>query len=126
MELYGHYDKESDLLAIRTGEKQTVGSSAEYDPNLVVFVATEEGHDIVGFEVIGGGGAYLRMELGYDADADTLTIGRTADEPSLRTENGTLVAHWKKHDADPSGFMDPIGVTVKNAKAVLAGVVVLS
>ena len=93
MELQGHYDKEVDLLYIWTGQKEAVGATAECSANLAVFIGTEDGHDIVGFEVIGGGGAYLRMEEGYDEQTDTLTIGETAISPSLITENGDLVAH---------------------------------
>ena len=125
MELQGHYDKEVDLLYIWTGQKEAVGATAECSANLAVFVGTEDGHDIVGFEVIGGGGAYLRMEEGYDAEADTLTIGETASSPSLITENGDLVAHWRLDKMEPAGFMEPIGVTVRNAKATLNRVRVL-
>ena len=76
----------------------------------------------MGFEVIGGGGAYLALAEGYDAESDTLTIGDTADDPALRTENGDLVAHWRPDPTDPDSFMDAIGVTVRKAKANLARV----
>ena len=125
MELNGHYDKAADILAIWTDQKEEVGASAECDVHLAVFLGAEDGHDIVGFEVIGGGGAYLRMEKGYDANSDTLTIGDTASDPALSTENGDLVAHWKLDQTEPTDWMDPIGVTVRRAKANLARVRVI-
>lgn len=122
MELSGHYDKEADVLAIRTGDKEADGSSAECDLDLAVFMGTKDGHDVVGFEIIGGG-VYLRMEAGYDAEADTVTIGDTASDPSLITENGDLMVYWKADDeVDPAGFMNPIGVAVRNAKENMARV----
>ena len=34
MELKGHYDKEADILAMWTGEKEATGSTAECGPYL--------------------------------------------------------------------------------------------
>ena len=66
------------------------------------------------------------MQRGYDAESDTLTLGDTASDLALRTENGDLVAHWRPDPMEPDGFMDPIGVTVRNTKANLARVRTLS
>ena len=125
MELQGHYDREVDLLAIWSDQKEATGATADCDAHLAVFVGTEDEHNIVGFEVIGGGGAYLRMEEGYDAEADTLTIGETASDPSLITEHGDLVAHWRLDKTGQNNFMDPIGVTMRRAKATLTRVKIL-
>ena len=125
MTLSGHYDEKTDALAIWTGQKEADGSSAECDPPLAVFMGTKDGHDIVGFEVTGGAGPYLRMEEGYDAQTDTLTIGDTASDPAMITENEDLVAYWKVDDLNPEGFMDPIGVAIRNARKNLARIKIL-
>lgn len=62
---------------------------------------------------------------GRYAETGTLTTGETASAPSLITESGYLVAHWRLDKMDPAGFMEPIGVTVRNAKATLNRVRVL-
>lgn len=122
--LNGHYDAEFEMLYIWTGEKEAVADTGAHGVDLAVFVATEDGHHPVGFEVMWGG-AYYRLEEGYDPVQDTLTIGETTEDPALRTQNGDLVAHWRLDETDPDDFMDPIGVTVYGAKALMARVKVL-
>ena len=124
VELNGHYDRESGLLAVWTGEESAVGATAECATDLAVFVSTEDGYHVVGFEVIGGG-PYFRLEYGYDSDLDTLTIGDTADTTAMRTQNGALVAHWRPDPLEPTEVMDPIGVTVHGAKALMQRVKLL-
>ena len=55
MELKGYYHREDDILAMWTGQKKAEGAAAECGEHMAVFVGTEDGHDIVAFEVIGGG-----------------------------------------------------------------------
>ena len=110
----GHHDTETDLLWFSTGIPDAEGSSASGAPDLVVFVGTDEGRDVVAFEVMAGG-RYLRMEEGYDAEADTLTIGETPQD-SVTTENGDLVAYWPSDPED----LEPYGVVLRNAKDNLA------
>ena len=124
MGLSGHYDNEVGLLAMWV-EKSAEGSCADCDWNLAVFVGTEDGHDVVGFEIITSGDVFLRMEEGYDPQTDTMTVGTITDDPALITENGDLVAYWRPDPEDPAGFMEPIGIAVRNAKGNLARVRVL-
>ncbi len=56
---------------------------------------------------------------GRYAETGTLTIGETASAPSHITENGELAAHRRLGKMDPDGFMEPIGVTARSAKATL-------
>ena len=127
MTLNGHYDREADLLAMKTGQREAVGASSRTG-DLSVFLETEDGYIVVAFEfkcIYGETFAFVRLERGYDAARDTLTIGTPATEPALQTENGDLVAHWRWDESDLSGFLEPIGVTVRNAKANFANIRVL-
>ena len=120
MKLSGHYDKENDVLAMWTGEKEAAGASA-YNPSLIVFLSAEDVRAIVGFELLAGGRAYLERKRGYHDGSDTLLIGKWAEDPAWRRVNGDLVASWHMED----GVLEPIGVTVLNAKANLANVKVV-
>ena len=123
--LNGHYAAEDNLLYIWTGEPEAMGASAECDADLAVFTSTEKGHHVVGFELTSGGGEYLRLERGYDPEHDTLTIGEVAGDPTMRTQNGALVTHWHLNPVDPDGFMNPIGVTVYGARALMQRVALI-
>ena len=59
---------------------------------------------------------------GYDADTDTLTIGRTSADPELITRNGDLIAYWHSDKHEPGGYRDPIGVAIRRASVHLAKV----
>ena len=85
-----------------------------------VSLATEDGHDIEGLIVMGAS-AYLDLDRGYDADTDTLVIGRTTCNPSLITENGDIVAYWQVDEDDPDGFRDAIGVAHQAGVGSLGG-----
>ena len=116
----GHYDGEFGTLWFSTGIPDAEGSSASGAPDLVIFVGTDEGRDVVAFEIITSGGRYLRMEEGYDAEADTLTIGE-APQDSVTTENGDLVAYWPSDPED----LEPYGIVLRNAKDNLALIKIL-
>ena len=114
------YDHKDDLLRLITETPDATSASLLDDPGIAVELATEDGHEIVGVTVLGMS-AYLPLgSSGYDADTDTLTMGRTTEDPELITRNGDLVGYWQVDEYDADGFRDPIGVAIKRASVHLA------
>ncbi len=116
------YDHEVDVLRVITETPDAVSASLLYDPGIAIDLATEEGHEIVGITVMGASAFIPLGSRGYDAQTDTLTMGRTTGDPDLITENGDLVAYWQVDEEDPEGFRDPIGVALRRASVHLAKV----
>ena len=114
-----HYDDEADVLHITTKRRAASAASLLDDPDVVVKLATSDGHDIVGLIVMWAS-SYVRSE--HDAETDTLLIGKTAYDPELITENGDMVVYWQVDEEDPDGFRDPIGVAIRRASVHLAKV----
>ena len=118
------YDPEVDALRITTDTLGVVSASLwdpEYD-SIAVDLATEYGCEIVGLDIIWAS-TYLPLgKSGYDADTDTLTIGRTSADPELITRNGDLIAYWHSDKHEPGGYRDPIGVAIRRASVHLAKV----
>ena len=113
------YDPEVDALKVWTGQKSTDGTSLEREFGTALYLGTEGGHDIVGFEVLGAR-AYLPLKRGYDAASDILIIGEVTEDPELITENGDLVAYWEVDALEQDGFRNAIGVAIRNASKHLA------
>lgn len=120
---YVHYDSEVDGLRIATDSGGAASASLLYNGDIVVDLATEDGHDIVG---IGALCASLYLPLGkkgYDAETDTLLMGNSTSDAALVTENGDFIGYWQADENDPDGFYDPIAVAVKHASVHLADVI---
>ncbi len=62
-----------------------------------------------------GASAYLPLKEGYDAETDTLLLGKRTDSPDLVTETGYFVGYWKSHRGLPDGLVDPVGVLIWDA-----------
>ena len=116
------YDREVDVLGILTDTPEAMCASLLYDPGIAISLATEDGHDMVGLEILGASAFIPLGSRGYDAQTDTLTMGRTTGDPDLITKNGDLVAYWQVDQEDPDGFRDPIGVAIRQASVHLAKV----
>ena len=117
---YHHID---DLLYIDTGTPDIVSDSLLDTPGVVVHIATQDGRDIVGVTVMGAS-AYLPLgNGGYDAETDTLLMGRSTTDPKHITENGDILGYWQLDKYDPSdGYQYPIGVAIRRASVHLAKV----
>lgn len=115
------YDTEADVLRIWTSVQAATSSSLLNDPDIVVDLSEPEGHDIVGLGVMWASG-YLPLKKGYDPETDTLLLGRQTTSPDLITENGDFVGYWQPYEDEPDGFMDPVGVLLRNASKHLAAV----
>ena len=115
------YDMVDDVLRVWNGQKAADGSSLLREFGTAVYLGTVDGHDVVGFEVIGAS-AYLPFGLGYDAESDTLTVGETTDDPDLVTENGDFIGYWEVDVLEPDRFRDPIGVAIRRVSEHLAPV----
>ena len=113
------YDVEGNVLQVLNGQAIADTASLLRGPDAAVHLGTAEGHDVVGFLVVGAT-AYLPFGLGYDPDSDTLTVGETTDEPELVTENGDLIGYWAVDEQEPDGFRDPIGFAIRRASEHLA------
>ena len=114
-----HYDDDADVLHITTEKRSADAASLLDDPNVVVKLATLDGHDIVGLIVMW---ASSYVHSGHDTESDTLLIGKTACSSDLITENGDLVVYWQVDEEDPDGYRDPIGVAIRRASVHLAKV----
>ena len=95
------YDREVDILSVVTDTPEAICASLLDGPDIAVSLATEDGHDIVGLEVLGASAFIPLGKLGYDAVTDVLTMGRTSQDPELITENGDLVAYWQVDEERP-------------------------
>ncbi len=116
------YDQEVDALRITTGTPEAISESLWDDEHhdIVVDLAAEDSCDIVGLDVMWAS-AYLPLgKKGYDAESDTLLMGRTTSEPELITKNGDLVGYWQVDEDNPDGILNPIGVAIKRASVHLA------
>ncbi|MCY3637943.1 MAG: DUF2283 domain-containing protein [Chloroflexi bacterium] len=118
---------QADILYFSTGTPDVGGSDILTAPGVVVFVGAEDGHDIVGIEIIGAS-AYLPLgKKGYDAKTDTLMLGEKCAKPDLITQNDDFVAYWRVDKEFPDvGFLEPVGVAIKNASAHIANMKILS
>lgn len=113
------YDKDVDILYVGTGQNEATSASLLRELGTTVSLATKDGYDVIGFEVLGGS-AYLPLGTGYDAASDTLTIGETTDNPNLVTENGDFLGYWEIDPEYPDDVRDPIGVALRQASKHLA------
>ena len=114
------YSPEDDYLRLVTQIPSAVSASLLDDPGIVLDLATEDGHEVVGVEILGIS-AYVPLgKNGYDADTDTLTMGKTTTDPELITENGDLTGYWHVDKHEPGSYRDPIGVAISRASIHLA------
>lgn len=114
-----NYDREANVLHLTDGATASTGASLLDDPGIVLELATNEGHDIVGL-IVTGASAYLSFRGDcYDAKTDTLVLGTKTDDPALVTENGDFVGFWRVDELEPEGFMDPVGAAVRRASTHL-------
>ena len=113
------YDQEVDILSVMMDTPEAICASLLDGPDIAVSLATEDGHDIVGLEVLGASAFIPLGKLGYDAETDILTMGRTTHDPELITKNGDIIGYWQVDEEDPDGFRDPIGVAIKRVSVHL-------
>ena len=75
-----------------------------------------------------GGSAYLPLgKKGYDAKTDTLMLGEKCANPDRITKNDDFVAYWQVDERFPDeGFLESIGVEIRNVSAHIANMEVLS
>ena len=117
-----NYDKEANVLRLTMDVQAVTAASLLDDPGIVIDLSASEGHDIIGL-VIMGASAYLPLGRGYNPSTDTLLLGTKTNDPGLITENGDFIGYWQVYDDDPSEFMDPVGVAIRNASKHLARVI---
>ena len=117
------YDDEFHILRVDAASRAE-SSSLLYDDDVVVNVGTEDGRDIVGVEVWAAPTYFPLGKRGYDAKTDTLTMGRTTNDPELINECGDFVGYWQPDpkDAGPGAYHYAIGVALKRASVHLAEV----
>ena len=114
-------DQQVNVLRISTDTPAATAASLLDDPGIAVELATADGHDIVGLIVMGAS-AYVPFGEAYNAETDTLLIGRKTGDPKLTIENGDIIGYWKVDEDDPDGFRDPIGIAIKRASKHFAGI----
>ena len=116
-----------DILYFSTETPDVGGFDMSTAPGVVVFVGTEDGHDVVGIEIMGGS-AYLPLgKTGYDARTDTLMLGEKCAKPYLITKNDDFIAYWQIDELFPGeGFLEPVGVEIKRASAHIENMIALA
>ena len=115
------FDTEHGTLRISTGQPSTTFQNLAEDVYMLVEL-NEDNPSVIGI-VIQHAEPYVALKKGYDAGMDTLTIGRTTDDPALISENGDFVGYWQPETAGyMDGALEPIGVTLRNASEHLGKV----
>ena len=115
------YDQQANVLRVTADTPAATAASLLDEPGVAVELATANGHDIVGLIVMGAS-AHIPFGKTYNAETDTLFIGRTTGAPILTTENGNIIGYWKVDEDDPDGFRDPIGIAIKQASKHFAAI----
>ena len=136
MNLRVSYDAKFDILYVSAGAPCYDGASIENMFDVVAEIKTKDGYDVAGL-IIQGAADYLSPWFvpgqgkppaaagdnplsRYDPDTDTLTLGFTATDPELITQdNPYLVAYWQR-DPEDADYFPPIGVSLLNASKHLS------
>ena len=124
MSLKVHYDREADIVTVRTGRTPSAGSSLEDTMHVVVETGCKGDHDVVGIIVIGAS-SYLAPHFvpyqrkhplsHYDKESDTLFLGTVTSDPAMISQAGEyLTAYWELDELDENDF-NIIGVAFRNA-----------
>lgn len=131
MTLRVSYDLKFDILYVSAGAPCCDGASIENMFDVVAEIKTRDGYDVAGL-IIQGAADYLSPWFvpgqgkppgpagdsplsRYDPDTDTLTLGFTATDPELITQdNPYLVAYWQR-DPEDADYFPLIGVSILNA-----------
>ena len=138
MTLLVSYDQEVDILYLRTGQDAPDGTTLDNPAlfNVAALIGTTDGYDIVGLIIPGAAAALSRWFVPirgeppaavvdsplshYDPDTDTFTLGFTATDPELITQdNPYLVGYWQR-DPEDADYFPLIGVSLLNAAKHLA------
>ena len=106
------YDTAHGTLRMSTGQPSTTFEDLGGDVYKFVELNGDD-RGVIGI-VVQHAEPYVALEKGYDAVMDTLTIGKTTDNPNLISENGDFVGYWQPETGDPHS-LEPIGVTLRNA-----------
>lgn len=117
------YSEEVDILRLKTAEWElsVTCSHLEDDLDVLVSLDSDEGTHVVGLELMAAS-VYLPLgKRGYDADADTLTLGDVPAAPAKITENADIITYWKPDNYEGMS-LTPVGVTLRRASEHLNGV----
>ena len=133
------YDSEVDILALGIGRKTATSSSIDF--GLIADYGNEEGHDVVGIELMSAGkliAPFCALELAgfrelqevasnvkslktaYDEEADILTINTTRDIEFLFDVGGGLIAYMGYENNACRDAYDVVGLELHNASELLA------
>ena len=136
MTLRVSYDAKFDILYVSAGAPCYDGASIENMFSVVAEIKTRDGYDVAGL-IIQGAAHYLYPSFvpsqgkppaaagdnplsRYDPDTDNLTLGFTATDPELITQdNPYLVGYWQR-DPEDADYFPLIGVSILNAAKHLA------
>ena len=129
MPLKVHYDREADIVTIRTGRTPSAGSSLEDTMHIVVETGCKGDQDAVGLIVMGAS-SYLAPHFvphqrkhplsRYDRKSDTLTLGTVTDSQVMTSCGEEVIVVHRKRDETDDHVFDPVGVTLQNAARLLS------
>ena len=127
MDLKVTFDQDVNALNILTDEteKEDTCIPLRDEGSVVLGVVHGAMRHIVSIEALDASAWLPLGKRDYDAENDTLTICLSSGDEVLVTENGDIVGYWVPDEMDPSEFMDPIGVALRNASVHLGKMQVL-
>ena len=119
------YDQQANVLRVTTDTPAATAASLLDDAGIAVELATPDGYDIVGLIVMAAS-AYIPLDRGYNAENDTLLMGKKTNVPKFITQNGDITGHWQADEEYPNDIWDPIGVVITQASKHFANIVYLT
>ena len=115
------YTPSEDALFLIAGDQNAEGSQDLAHGGGVAFGYTEEdSEEIANLEIIGVSEC---LKIGYDAETDTLLLGRDIEGDFRVVESGEFVNYKRWYDAgDGDGYWETVKMKLRNASQHLAEV----
>ena len=116
-----NYYAEDDTLVLTANRRGRSGGALRDDFGVILTFVDEGSEDITRMRVLHVTDFLpLDIERGYDADADTLTLGDKPDANCRVVESGDFVGYWQ--ECDGGRYWDVVAVDLRRASAHLAPV----
>ena len=115
------YHPSEDIVMLGEG-KQYIDDNEdlEYDWSVILGYAEEDGKEIASVDIIGISGW---LKIGYDAETDTLALGRDPEPNCQVLESGEFVGYRRWFDfGDGDGYWQTVKLELRNASRHLAEV----
>ena len=116
-----NYYAEDDTLVLTANRRGRSGGTLRDDFGIILTFVDEDSEDITRIRVLHATDFLpLDTERGYNADADTLTLGDKPDANCRVVETGDFVGYWQ--ECDGGRYWDVVAVDLRRASVHLAPV----